>query len=125
MTLSRYLLIMTSATLLCWLAWFLVFFNINPFEAGLISFFAFYASLFLALVGTFTLIGFAWRVWIFKQDEPYFRQVQKTFRHGLLFSILLLITLFLQSQRLLNWWYIILLILAFAFLELFFLTKKS
>lgn len=124
MSLSRYLLTMIAATLLCWLAWVLVLININPFGAGLTSFFIFYASLFLALVGSFTLIGFVVRVWLLKQDEPYFRQVKKTFRHGLLLAALLIFALLLQSQRLLNWWRIILLILVFALLELFFLTNS-
>lgn len=125
MTLRHYLLIMFAATLLCWLVWFLVLFNINPNEASVTSFMLFYLSFFLALAGAFTLIGFGLRVWLIRQNEPSFRQVEKTFRHGLLFAALLTLTLFLQSQRLLNWWNALLLILAFAFLELFFISKKQ
>lgn len=125
MPLSRYLLIMASATLFCWLAWFLTLFNINPLEAGFLSFFAFYASLFLALCGTFAVAGFVLRAWIFKQDEPHFRHVSKTFRHGLLFSALIILALLLQSQRLLRWWSIILLVLLFTFLEIVFITKPT
>lgn len=125
MPLSRYLLIMTSATLLCWLTWFLTLFNVNPWEAGFLSFLAFYGSLFLALCGTLAIIGFVLRAWIFKQDEPHFRHVSKTFRHGLLFSSLIILALLLQSQRLLRWWSIILLVLLFTFLEIVFITKPK
>lgn len=125
MPLSRYLLIMASATLLCWLTWLVTLFNVNPFEAGFLSFLAFYASLFLALCGTFAIVGFVLRAWIFKQDEPHFRHVQKTFRHGLLFSALIILALLLQSQRLLRWWSIILLVLLFTFLEIIFITKPK
>lgn len=125
MTLSRYLLIMILATLLCWMAWFLVLFNISPFEATALSFLTFYASLFLALTGTFTVVGFLLRVWLFKEDEPRFREVQKTFRHGLLFGLLLIAAILLQSQRLLYWWNLTLLIMALAILELFFLNKSA
>ncbi|MEK9183163.1 MAG: hypothetical protein AAB849_01505 [Patescibacteria group bacterium] len=125
MTLSRYLIIMTVATFLCWVAWFLVLFNINPYEASVWSFLAFYISLFLALAGTFTVIGFGLRVWLFKQNDPHFHQVKKTFRHGMLFGALLIIAMFLQSQRLLHLWNTFLLIFAFAFLEFFFISSPK
>ena len=125
MTLSRYLLIMTAATLICWAIWFLLVLNINPFEASVLSFFFFYISFFLALVGSFAIVGFVSRVHLLKQDEPYFRQVAKSFRHGLLISSLLVIALLLQSQQILNWWNILLLILAFSFLELFLISKTA
>ena len=125
MTLSRYLLIMTVATFLCWAAWFLVLFNINPYEASTWSFMAFYISLFLALAGSFTVVGFGLRVWLFKQNDPHFHQVKKTFRHGMIFGALLIIALFLQSQKLLHLWNILLLIFAFAFLEFFFISSPK
>ncbi len=125
MTLSKYLTVMIISTLLCWGAWLLVVWQINPFEANFISFLIFYMSLFLALIGTLAIVGFLLRIIFYKKREPYFRQVKKSFRHSIFLTILLVAALILQSQRFLNWWNLIILMLAVIFFELFFLTGKT
>jgi len=125
MTISRYLILMIIGTLLAWVAWFLVMFNIDPAEASLLNFVIFYISLFLSIVGTLSIIGFAFRAFLNKTKEPYFRQVKKAFRHSLLFSFLVIISLVLQSQRMLNWWNLLVLFMLVIFFELYFLTGKT
>lgn len=122
MTLRRYLLLMAFATAICWATWISALFNTNPFEASLVSFIVFYLSLFLALLGTLAIASLAMRIWVFKQNDPHFRQVKKSFRQGILLSVLFVIAVILQSQRLLNWLNTLLLIFAFTFFELFFIA---
>jgi hypothetical protein len=125
MTLRHYLIVMVGATLISWFAWALVLMNTNPFEATFLIYLIFYASLFVSLVGTVSTVGLAIQIWFFKQDAPQFRQVKKTFRQGIFLATLLIVALFLESQHLLTWWNILLLILAFTFFELFFVTNKE
>lgn len=125
MTLSRYLILMIIGTLLCWLAWFLVVFQIDPFKASLISLFIFYVSLFLSLIGTFAIVGFLFRILLMKQKEPYFKQVKKSFRHSLFFALLIIFALILQSQKLLNWWNILIILLVLIFFEMYFLADRT
>jgi len=122
MTLRQYLAAMTLGTFLCWAAWFLVLKTTDPAAGTFLVFLFFYATLFLALVGTFAVVGFAVRVWILKQDEVIFRNVRKTFRQGVLFASFLCGGLFLQSQDFFRWWILLLLLLLLLFIEFFFIS---
>ena len=122
MTLKRYLILMSLATVLCCLAWLSVIFYINPQEAGLLGFSLFYISLFLALVGLFALVGCFIKIWFLPQ--PIAKQVIVAFRQAIWFSILIIFCLVLQSQRLLAWWTIVLFIVLLALIESLFLFSK-
>lgn len=117
MTLRSYLILMSIGTLLCWVAWFFIVSNISPAEAGLQGLLFFYFSLFLAIVGTFSVIGFAVRKMIIKDDEVIFRHVRHTFRQSIFIALLLIIILILLSQNLLYWWNAIILFIFFMFVE--------
>lgn len=118
MTLRQYLLTMLLGTLVAVAVFFLALFQINPQTAGITGFVIFYSSLFLSLIGILSLIGFIWRAWLIKQDEPYFRQVKNSSRHAILLSIFLIAALILQAERYLKWWTALLLIVVFTFLEI-------
>lgn len=125
MRLKNYLFLMIFSTLICWGAWLMVLFSVDPFQASFWNMAFFYLSLFLASAGSISIVGFLVRVYLFKSKEPYFRVVKKSFRHSLFFAALLIVALFLQSFRLLRWWNSIILILAFSFFEMSFLTEKK
>lgn len=114
---------MTSATLISWIAWLVVLFYINPVESGVIGFVFFYVSMFFALIGTFSLIGFFGRVW-FTKEPIIFRHLGISTRQSLWFAILIVGTLLLQSADLYRWWSISLLIIFLTLLEFFFLSRK-
>ena len=125
MTLRQYLIIMSLATLVCWLVWFLVVFIYNPNAAGLIGFLLFYSSLFLAVLGTFSVIGFFIRSKIIKNDDIVFRHIKRTFRQGFFFGLFITTNLILAQFRLLTWWNFILLLTLYIFLEgLIFTSRK-
>lgn len=117
MTLRQYLLMMSIGTIICWLIWVLVVSNIDPVETGLVGSIFFYVSLFLALIGTFSVIGFLIRKKIIKDEVVVFHHVRHTFRQGLLISLLILIALMMLQFKLLTWWTGVLIVLLFLVLE--------
>ncbi len=123
MTLRQYILLMLLGTCGAWTAWLLVIFYLTPESAGTMGFIFFYLALFIAIIGTTTLIGFALRYWLHK-DEVVFRQVSISFRQGILLGIVAVLALLLQEQRLLTWWNLVILILALTIIEFFFLSMR-
>lgn len=125
MTLRQYLILMTVGTLICWSAWIFVILNIDPNQAGTIGMVFFYASLFLALVGTFSVIGFLIKRVLLKNDEVIFHHVKRTFRQGIIISSTLIVLLGLRQARLLEWWNSILIILLLIVVEGIIFTNRK
>ncbi len=125
MTLRQYLILMSLCAVLSWVAWFFVVSNTNPNESGTVVFAFFYFSLFLAVVGTISVLGFLIRKAIIKNDEVVFRHVKKTFRQSIVIATLLIITLALLSQELLAWWNGLLLLILFFVLEGVIFTNRK
>jgi hypothetical protein len=123
MSLKKYLVIMSLMTLFCWLAWLVVLYFINPTEAGFVGFLLFYCSLFVALVGTFSLFGFFLRVW-FSREEVIFRHLGISTRQSIWFAILMVGSLLLLGAGYLRWWSELLLLAFLILLEFFFLSRK-
>lgn len=123
MSLRNYLVFMGISTLLCWGAWILVIVNINPENAGFIGLFAFYLTLLFALTGTLFFFSFIVRRF-FNKEAIVSRQVGLSFRQAISYAIIVLGALWLQSQNLLNWGNILLLILALTVLEIFFVSRR-
>lgn len=124
MSLRTYVFLMFLATFACYLALGAVVYFFDPFSGGIGALIFFYASLFLALVGTFSILGLFVRL-IFTKDKLVFRKVIASFRQGIWFSLLIAIGLYLKSSDLLIWRNIILLVLSFSLIELFFISYKS
>ena len=95
---------MIIATILCWISFGFVIVNIDPFDAGYLSFLFFYVSFFFSSVGTLSLIIFGFFSLFIKRNEPLYKLVQSSFKDGLILSIILTILLYLQGSRLLNMW---------------------
>ena len=121
MTLKKYLLIMSITTAVCWVVWTYVLWMINPALTNWIGFVLFYSSLFLALIGTGAIIGFAVR-FIALKKELAFRLVKESFRQSFLFALLIIISLILLSYSLFTWLNLILLIFGLSVLEFFMLS---
>ncbi len=123
MTFKHYLIVMAIGTLGAWIAWTVTLVSINPIETSMIGFIFFYLTLFVALVGSFSIIGAGLRVLI-KKPDVISRQVSIAFRHGLLFGSLIIGSLILLSQDILYWWSMTLFIAVMALVEIFFLTSR-
>jgi len=124
MSLKNYIILMLLATIACYLAFGAVVYFFDPFSGGILAVMFFYLSLFLALIGTLSLIGLFLRLF-FSKDKLVFKQVVTSFRQSIWFALLILIILYLQKVDLLAWKNLIFLILAFAILELFFMSYKT
>lgn len=122
MTLKKYLLGMMVSTIFCWISWGMILYYVDPQTTGFVGLAAFYVSLFFALIGLLTLVGFYMRVW-FSKNEIIFAHVGPAFRQGILLSLILTGSLFLQSFRLLTWWDGALFIASVALLEFYFLSR--
>lgn len=125
MNIRLYLLSMSLGTLLCMVAWVQILRTSDPHTAPWFIFFFFYATLFLALLGSFSLTGFLWRIWRKREAMILFRHVRKTFRQGVLFALLVTSALYLKSHAWLTWWSTMLLILALVLVESIILTKTK
>ncbi|MCG2809095.1 MAG: hypothetical protein L6275_02015 [Candidatus Portnoybacteria bacterium] len=115
MNLSVYLSGLFIAVLLAsaCLAAILIYLSPAPVSPSILT--LFYLSLSIASTGIFTLTGLFIR-WIshrkgfFLSENRVFRQLEISFRQGLLLSVILVSALILQSQRALAWWHLILLV---------------
>jgi hypothetical protein len=124
MSLKNYIFLMLLATLACYFAFGAVIYFFDPFAGGFLAILFFYFSLLLALIGTLSLVGLFLRL-IFSRNKLIFKQVVTSFRQSIWFSILIIIILYLQKIDLFAWKNLIFLILAFAILELFFISYKT
>jgi len=123
MTLKKYLIGMMISTIFCWISWGMILYYVDPSSTGVVGLSAFYVSLFFALIGLLTLVGFYMRVW-FSKNEILFAHVGPAFRQAILLSLVLVGSLLLQSFRLLTWWDGGLFIASVALLEFYFLSRK-
>ena len=124
MTLRRYLFLMSVATLLCWVAWFFVLFSIDPEAKSGLGFFFFYSSLWLAIVGSFSVLGFLVRRFMIHENEIIFRHVKQTFRQSIIVASVTTLTLLFLAHRLLTWWSLIALVVAALFVEGIIFTNR-
>jgi len=114
---------MVLATAACYLSFFAVIYFFDPFESGFRALFFFYTSLFLALIGTFSILGLFLRL-IFTKDNLVFKKVIVSFRQSIWFAFLIIISLHMLSSQLLGWKNLIILVFAFTLIELFFISYK-
>jgi len=115
MTLSGYLagLVLVVFLAIACLTAILVYFI--PQTSSAFVFSLFYLSFLISSAGIFTLIGFLIRQLSRKKRIPLsqkqtVRNLEISFRQGFLLSIILVSVLILQSQRLLYWWHLVILV---------------
>ncbi len=125
MTLRQYLILMALGSLLAWTAVGVVVTNTNPATAAPSIFTVAYVSLYLALTGTLSLIGFALRTLVFRRDDAIGRQAVTAFRQGTLLAAVAIGALALESHALFVWWTALLLIVSAIVLEFFFISLRA
>jgi len=124
MTLRRYLAFLGIGTGLSWFSWLLVLFRVSPDQVGGWGVLLFFLSLFMALWGTFSLVGMVIRFLLLKREIIYY-QVVNSYRQGVFASCILVVMLALQSFRILRWWNALLLIIGISVVEYYFLSKQK
>lgn len=124
MTFRSYLWGMRVSTLFALAGWILVLFNIDPEKSGAVGQFLFYGSTFLLFSGIFILFF----TWLGKKSDGETAEVvhiSVSFRQGVLLSLLTLILLFFQQNRILTWWDGLLAVAGIFLIELYFLSHKK
>ncbi|HPA25303.1 MAG TPA: hypothetical protein PLK76_00890 [bacterium] len=124
MSLSKYLTLMTLATLLCWASFIIVVNTINPFNTAILGFVFFYSSLFLSLIGTLSILGFLLRN-LLNKNQFISVQIMTSFRQSIWLALMIVIGLYLQSQKLVAWWNLLILILLMILLEFYFIYQSE
>ncbi|MBP9760806.1 MAG: hypothetical protein KBD15_01020 [Candidatus Magasanikbacteria bacterium] len=124
MTLRQYFIIMGFGTVLGWVAWVFVLFNVDPFLDTGIGFLFFFLTLGFALIGTTSIAVFVWYHEITRIAMPTFRLVQKSFTLGTMVTVVSMSWLFLQGKGVITLWNTIIFIAILLFLLLFKLSLK-
>ena len=122
MTLRQYVGFMSVSTAATWGGVGLILLAVDPERAHAVIIAVLYLCLWLALVGTISLGGFAIRYWLLRSDPLITRQVLVSFRQATLLSLLLVAALFLQSRSLLTAFNAILMVAALTLIEFFFIS---
>ena len=124
MSLRVYIILMLIATIACFLALLAIIYFFDTTKGGILAIILFYLSLFLFLVGLFSLLGLIIRI-IFISQQLVFKKVITSFRQAIWFSLLVTSSFYLKSINLFIWRNILILIFALIILELFFMSYKS
>lgn len=124
MTHGRYVAIIGFAGVLAWIGWFLVLTKLNPFESTGLALSFFFLTLLIALTSTFTVFGFYFRVWLYK-NEIFYKHINVALRQGLLLSLLTIFSLVFQMMRVLTWWSGLLLVVIAMLLEFYFSSRDA
>lgn len=124
MTHNRYISIIGVGGICAWIGWLLIITRLSPFDSGTFSIPLFFITLFIALTSTFTVFGFYFRVWLFK-NEIFYKHINIALRQGFFLSLITVFSLVFQMMRVLNWWSGFLLVIAAVLLEFYFSAKDS
>ena len=112
------------AAALGWASWFVVLNKMSPFISGTLALSLFYASLFMALTGTFALIGYYLRLAISQKKDKVTLHLNTALRQGALLSFMLCVGLSFQRLRVLTWWDAALLLIIVVLLEYYFMGRE-
>lgn len=121
---TSYITLILLAGILSLFGWFVVVLRLDPFASTNMAVALFFISLFLSLASFFTVIGYYARV-LFNKNEIYYSHVIISLREGILFAVFVSIALIFQIMRVLTWWNMVLLFMAIALLEVYFLSRHT
>jgi len=97
--------------------------NVDPNNAGFLGFALFYLSLFFALTGLFSFLGF-WARRRIVLNKAEFSQVGVSFREGVLLSFMFVGMIYMQSVGILNVYNAALFIFGISLLEFYFMSRN-
>jgi len=124
MTLKKYLMVTALATAVCWTVFLFVSSVINPELTSWLGFLLFYLSLFMAVSGTASLIGFLIRFVALKHELAFYA-VKIAYRQSFLFALFIIAILVLLSQDLFTWLNLFMLIAVFVIAETFMIHAQK
>ncbi len=120
----KYISIIGFAGILAWIAWIVVVTKLSPYANMELSLMFFYLTFFIAVSCTFTVLGFYFRLWLFK-NEIFYKHINVSLRQGVFLSLITMFSLVFQMLRVLTWWSGLLLIVIAVLLEFYFSSRDS
>ncbi|HRY82353.1 MAG TPA: hypothetical protein P5232_01415 [Candidatus Moranbacteria bacterium] len=123
MTLKAYIWGMRVITLFSLLALGAVIIFVDPEGSGAIGIFLFYLATFFVLSGIFNLFLLFVRRKLLG-SELAAKNIELSFRQGMLIAIMILGIMILQSFRVLIWWDALLVVAGVFLIELYFLSRN-
>lgn len=121
MTLRQYLIALALGTAISISSWCIVMLAIDPATAGALAFFVFYLTLGGGIAGVFTIAGTSLRSWKYP-EKSIESAVARSFRQGILLSVLVIAALILLSHSIFSFGTMLLLVVLVALVELLFLS---
>lgn len=119
---AYYIIAVFIATILGWASWIVVLNNLSPFISGYLALTLFYASLFIALTGTFSILNYYLRLAINK-SKNYYQHLNTALRQGSLLSAMICVGLAFQRLRVLTWWVAVLVLIIVLLIEYYFMAR--
>lgn len=122
MTHNRYIAYIAGAGGMAWLGFLLVIMRLSPYENMELALTLFFLTLFIALSSTFGVIGFYFRVWLYR-NEIFYKHISIALRQGIFLSLITVFCLVFQIVKVLTWWSGLLLIIITVMLESYFSSR--
>ncbi|MBU0728083.1 hypothetical protein KKA95_05345 [Patescibacteria group bacterium] len=117
-----YLISIGIAAAFSWASLALVVNKLSPFTTPELSLSLFYVSLFVALVGTLTIVIYYIRAWLNK-GEIYNAHLNISLRQAVLLSAMICIGIGFQRLKVLTWWDGLLLLAIVLMIEFYFMSR--
>lgn len=97
-------ILMSLGTLLCLATLVYIMINNDPDTSGGATFFLFYLTLALSVVGFCSVVELIVRKLILKNESALSRQIATIFRQGFMIAIYVIASFIMASYRVLTWW---------------------
>ena len=120
----KYISYIALSGIVGWIAWLLVVFKLSPYESMGLSLSFFFLTLAIALSCSFTVFGFYFRVWLFR-NEIFYKHINIALRQGVFLSLITVFCLVFQMMKVLTWWSGLLLVAISVLLEFYFSARDS
>lgn len=124
MTHHRYISIIAFSGVLAWIAWVLIVLKLSPYESAGLSLIFFFITLMIALSCTFSVFGFYFRVWLFK-NEIFYKHINIALRQGVFLGLIAVFCLVFQMMKVFTWWSGFLLVIIAVLLEFYFSSRDT
>lgn len=115
---------MAFGTILCYAMLATVLYFFNPYTAGLLGIGFFYVSAALSCTGTMSILGLLARV-LFTKNTVMYKMVVDSFRQAILFSALVVVSLFMVRHHSFTALNALLLVFMLVLLETYFISHKK
>lgn len=124
MSLHQYLIALALGTAISISAWCIVMITIDPATAGALAFFVFYLTLGAGIAGIFTIGGTMIRSRKYA-EEAIHAAVARSFRQGVMLSVLFLACLYLLSRDLFSFGTMLLLVVLVGLIEFLMMSIRK